>query len=350
MREIFLSTITTILIIFTNVSIAQESDTLFIAFWNLENLFDTANDLDKNDEQFLPSGDREWTDERFDIKLNHLARTIRSMNNSNGPDILGVCEIEHQSVIDSMIVRYLHDKKFKAFAFESPDKRGIDNGLVYNTEKFNLLSVRADTVHLKDNWPTRPIVNVKLLYNQSDTLSVYLNHWPSRSGGSEKSEPNRISAATTIRNMVDEEFGKNPYAKIIVMGDFNDEPTNISVLEKLGANAFICDSSALGGRIFPEKQLFNTSFQAYKDGLGTYKYKDDWNMLDQIIVSGSLITGPGLYYLCNSFEVYKPYFIVTHSGKYKGAPFPTYGGPRYLGGYSDHYPVTAKFIVEGIIK
>ena len=137
-----------------SLSFAQKGDTLFVAFWNLENLFDTANDLDKNDEQFLPDSEREWNDEKFDIKINHLARTIRSMNNSNGPDILGVCEIEHQSVVDSMLVRYLLDKNYKAFAFESPDKRGIDNGLIYNTNKFELVSVRADTVHLRQRQVT----------------------------------------------------------------------------------------------------------------------------------------------------------------------------------------------------
>jgi predicted extracellular nuclease len=319
---------------------------LFIAFWNLENLFDTANDLDKNDEQFLPTGDKVWTDERFDIKINRLARTIRAMNDYKGPDILGVCEIEHQSVIDSMLVRYLNDKHYESIALETPDKRGIDNGLIYDKDKFELLSVKGDTVHLKDGWPTRLILNVKLLFNNSDTLSVYVNHWPSRSRGRVESEPNRISAATTLRTMVDKEFALNPDAKIIIIGDFNDECTDVSVIEYLAANSFICDSLGNGERISPEKQLFNTSFQAYKEGLGSYKYRDDWNLLDQIIVSGSLITGPELYYQCNSFEVYKPEFMVTHTGKYAGAPFPTYGGKRYLGGYSDHYPVTAKFITE----
>jgi predicted extracellular nuclease len=335
------------LIFLSSLSHAQsKDDTLFIAFWNLENLFDTIDDTEKNDEQFLPDGDKEWTDERLDIKLNHLAKVIRSMNNSNGPDLLGVCEVEHQSMLDSLIARYLNDFNYKIAYVESPDKRGIDNGLIYNSNIFELLSVKGDIVNLKDNWPTRPIVNVKLIYKSVDTLSVYINHWPSRSRGREESEPNRIAAASTLRNSVDEDFTKNPNAKIIVFGDFNDEPTNISVIETLNANTFKCDSLSAEYLINTKGELFNTSYQAYEDGLGTYKYRDDWNMLDQIIISGDLITNPDFYYFCNSFSIYKPYFMVTQSGNYTGTAFPTYGGSRYLGGYSDHFPVTAKFLIR----
>ena len=337
------------LIILSSLSFGQsKDDTLFIAFWNLENLFDTIDDTEKNDEEFLPGGDKEWTDERLDIKLNHIARVIRSMNNSNGPDLLGVCEVEHQSMLDSLISRYLDDFNYNIAYVESPDKRGIDNGLIYNSNIFKLLSVEGEIVHLKDDWPTRPIVHVRLIYKSIDTISVYVNHWPSRSGGKEKSEPNRVAAASTLRKSVDEDFNLNPNAKIIVIGDFNDEPTNISVLETLNANPFKCDSLKAENIFNTVRELFNTSYQAYEDGLGTYKYRDDWNLLDQIIISGDLINDPEFYYICDSFNIYKPYFMVTNSGKYKGTAFPTYGGRRYLEGYSDHFPVTAKFLTRRI--
>jgi predicted extracellular nuclease len=335
------------LIILTSFSSAQsKDDTLFIAFWNLENLFDTIDDTEKNDEQFLSGGDKEWTEERLDIKLNQLAKVIRSMNNSNGPDLLGLCEVENQLILDSLIARYLNDFNYKIAYVESPDERGIDNGLIYNSDIFKIILVKADTVHLKDNRPTRPIVNVKLIYESIDTLSVYINHWPSRSRGREISEPNRIAAASTLRNSVDEDFSQNPNAKIIVFGDFNDEPTNVSVLETLNANTFKCDSINQGYLYETKGELFNTSYQAYENGLGTYKYRDDWNMLDQIIISGDLITNPDFYYICNTFNIYKPYFMVTQSGKYSGTAFPTYGGKQYLGGYSDHFPVTARFLIR----
>ena len=331
-------------------SFAQNKDTLYIGFWNLENLFDTIDDPDKNDEEFLPEGGRGWTEQRLDIKLNHLAKVIRSMNNDNGPDILGVCEVEHQSLLDNMISRYLIDRNYKVAYLESPDNRGIDNGLIYNSNKFQLLSVSGDTIHLADGWPTRLILNVKLLSEETDTLSVYVNHWPSRSRGQKESEPNRIAAANTLYKAVREEFDMNPLSRIIIIGDFNDEPTNVSILDSLGAHPFICDSLRLGQKISAAGALFNTSYQMYENGYGSYKYRDDWNMLDQIIISGSLITGPKIYYECNSFEVFKADYLVTQSGQYAGTPSPTFGGRKYLGGFSDHFPVTAKFLIEGIIE
>ena len=344
----YLIKFTPVIFIALSISLyAQKIDTLFVAFWNQENFFDAIDDPDKNDEEFLPTGDKEWTNERLDVKENHHARIIRSMNNGKGPDLLGVCEVEHESVLDSMISKYLSDINYKVAYLESPDNRGIDNGLIYNADKFKVISVSGDTVHLSDGYPTRLILGVKLLTNNNDTLIVYVNHWPSRRGGEEKSEPNRVSAAETLRSSVQKDFMKNPNSKIIIIGDFNDEPGNNSILKTLMAHPVYCDSIPQGDEISSSAQLFNLSYKAYKDGLGSYKYRDDWNLLDQVIVSGDLLTGDKFHYLCNSYEVYKPYAMVTHSGTYEGAPFPTYGGRRYLGGYSDHFPVFAKFLIFG---
>jgi endonuclease/exonuclease/phosphatase family metal-dependent hydrolase len=273
-----------------------------------------------------------------------LARVIRSMNNYYGADILGVCEVEHQSVLEELTSKFLADINYKIAYLESPDNRGIDNGLIYNADKFFVLSVSSDTVHLADNWPTRLILKVKLLTRWNDTLSVYVNHWPSRSRGKELSEPNRISAANTVRKAVDEEFSCNPNAKIIIIGDFNDEPSNISLLNSLRALALHCNLSVSISEV-TSSDLYNISYSAYNDSIGTYLYHGVWNMLDQIIVSEDLITNPALKYICNSFEVYKPHYLVTRSGRYKGAAYPTFGGRRYLGGYSDHFPVVAKFLI-----
>jgi endonuclease/exonuclease/phosphatase family metal-dependent hydrolase len=345
-----MKTITTFIIIAITIvlgtsSKAQNQDTLYVAFWNLENLFDTVDNPEKNDEQFLPDGDREWTEEKLDKKMYNIARVIRSMNNYYGADILGVCETEHQSVLEKLTGKFLSDINYKIAYLESPDRRGIDNGLLYNADKFFVLSVSSDTVHLADNCPTRLILKVKLLNKWNDTLSVYVNHWPSRSRGRELSEPNRISAANTVRKSVDDEFSTNPKAKIIIVGDFNDEPSNISMINSLKALAFSCDSP-LGISSVAGSDLYNISYSAYNDSIGTYLYRGDWNMLDQIIVSGDLITNPKLNYICNSFEVYSPQYMVTRSGRYKGAAYPTFGGRRYLGGYSDHFPVVAKFLIN----
>jgi predicted extracellular nuclease len=276
MKKFFL-----LILITTSVSCSQ-TDTLTVAFWNLENLFNTVDDPDKDDEEFLPSGSKEWTEERLDKKMYNLSRVIRSMNDDNGPDILGVCEVEHQYLLDDLIEKHLDNKNYKTAYLESPDNRGIDNGLIYNSDIFSLISVKGDTVKLGDGYPTRLILNVNLLTPDNDTLYVYVNHWPSRRGGETESEPNRIDAAETLRKAVDENFNSNPEAKVIILGDFNDEPGDKSIINHLRATPFYCDSSEYYDSILLE--LLNISYPAYAIVLGSYKYRDDWNMLDQIII------------------------------------------------------------------
>lgn len=331
------------LFIFLLNTYSRQSDTISVAFWNVQNLFDTVDDPDKNDEEYLPSGDREWTSEKLDTKLYNLSRIIRSMNNDKSPDILGVCEVEHQHLLDSLVSKFLHDKNYKTAYLESPDGRGIDNGLIYNSDLFSLLFVKGDTVILDDKYPTRLVLYAGLLTKANDTLHVYVNHWPSRRGGAAESEPNRIRAAETVRASVDKNFEMNSESKIIIIGDFNDEPNNVSILNSLKATPFYCDTTRYIENL---SELYNLAYPSFADGLGTYKYRDDWNMLDQVIVSGALINSEDIYYLCNSFEVYKPEVMVTKSGKYEGTPFPTFGGRTYLGGYSDHFPVVTKFILK----
>jgi len=340
-----------ILFLFNSTCNAQEEDTLYVAFWNLQNLFDTVDDPEKNDESFLPDGDMEFTPERLEKQMYNLSRVIHSMNSGNGPDLLGVCEVENQAVLSSIVNKFLPELDYKIAYLESPDNRGIDNGLLYKANKFKLLNLQADTIYLSDGWPTRLIFGVNLLTESDEKITVFVNHWPSRSGGRKESEPNRITAAQTLRDAVDRIFSKDASAKIMIIGDFNDEPTNVSILNTLNAQPIICDF-AEDIEVLEDNytDLFNLSYKTYVDGLGTYIYKDDWNMLDQIIVSRSLLSDKNFFYLCNSFEIYKPYYIVTQSGQFKGAPFPTYGGRRYLGGYSDHFPVIAKFILNKMNK
>ena len=337
-----------ILITFSNIACAQQNkDTLYVAHWNLENLFDSLDDPKTEDEDFLPSGSKEWTDERLDKKLYNLSRVIRSMNEDDGPDILGVCEVEHQALLDTMTSDYLSDKSYKTAYLESPDGRGIDNGIIYNSNRFKLLDVKGLTIDIGGGYNTRLILEGVFLFEAKDTLYFFVNHWPSRRGGESDSEPRRVQAAKTLREEVEAILEANSKSKIIIVGDFNDEPTNISITENLKAQPFFCDS--LDHKNLPEDfgtDLFNLSYKAWFDGLGSYKYKDDFNMLDQIIISKDLLLEDDLKYICNTFEVYKPYLMVTRTGKFQGAPFPTYGGSRYLGGYSDHFPVIAKFLVK----
>ena len=323
------------------------SDTLFVASWNLENLFDTVDDPGKIDEEFLPGSRKDWTNERLDKKLSNLARVINAMNNNKGPDILGVCEVEHESLLKNMIKKYLQGKNYLVAYRESPDERGIDNGILYNADKFKLLSMHADTVHLNDSDQTRLVLNANLLLKESgDTLHVFENHWPSRYGGAEETEVNRDKAASVLRKRVNFYLAQSKDAKIIIMGDFNDEPGNESLLKVLNAQPYDCDAHGSLQNLKNGDILLNTSYKDFQNGEGTYNYRNDWNMLDQIIISSTLIAGK-LKYICNSFRIFKPDFLVEQSGKYKGYPFPTYGGNKYLGGYSDHFPVTAKFLITG---
>jgi endonuclease/exonuclease/phosphatase family metal-dependent hydrolase len=338
-----------VIFLFSNIVgfalLKPERDTLFVAFWNLENLYDTLDDPFKDDAEFLPDSKKDWTGERFSKKLFNLARIIRSMNFEKGPDILGICESENEFALTSLINKNLKDMNYEIAYRESPDRRGIDVALIVRKDKFKLISIKADTVILPDNYPTRLILNVKLKSSIGEIIDVFVNHWPSRRGGVEKSEKNRIAAAEVLKRNVDVILKKNPEAKIIIMGDFNDEPSNISINEVLDAKMYDCNMMRSGGMI-PSAALYNLSSVTQSLGMGSYKFQDQWNMIDQIIISGGLISNNKIEYLSESFHVYKNEIMVTHSGKYEGAPFPTFGGDRYLGGYSDHFPVVAKFLIR----
>lgn len=317
---------------------AQLFDTLFVAFWNVENLFDTVDDPQKNDEDFLPEGKLKWTKERFDEKCLNLAKAIRAMNDGRGPDIIGLAEVENKFVLETLTSKYLLDLNYKIAHLESPDERGIDVALLFRGRCAKSITITGHTVRLPDNNPTRLILQVDLLCKKKETATFFINHWPSRRGGEEKSEINRVTAASVLKAQTQKLLKSQKNAHIIIMGDFNDEPANISIRDTLGAAPFACSAEN------SPSELYNLAWEKKQAGEGTLKYRDNWNMLDQIIVSKSLLSGK-FKYICNSFAIFKPFFLVTQTGKYKDSPAPFYGGERYLGGYSDHFPVTAKFLI-----
>jgi Endonuclease/Exonuclease/phosphatase family len=346
MKRYFILTIFLLFVFASIPLLAQKkyNDTLFVASWNLENLFDTLHDTNKRDIEFTPNAPKHWTKKRMEIKLQHLARVINDMNDGRGPDLLGTCEVEHKYILEKMIKEYFKNKDYQVAYRESPDERGIDNGLIYNTRKFKLISVYGDTIHITNGDPTRLILNANLVYNNKDTLHVFVNHWPARIGGTSKTEPERIEAANTLKEEV--EKIASPKIKIMIIGDFNDDPNNISILRTLDAKPFICSDKSQVDKInFHKFSLFNLAYESAKEGLGTYRYRKNWNMLDQLIVSDNLIDGD-IQYVCNSFHIFKPNYLVEHSGYYTGTALPTYGGNKYIGGYSDHFPITAKFIIR----
>jgi predicted extracellular nuclease len=339
-KSIFICLLLTILSTLPPFTFARSQDTLTIAFWNVENFFDTLNTNGKNDEEFSPASKKHWNSERYQSKVLHLAQVIGDMNGSRGPDILGMSETETKEVVDDLVNSTIKNLNYKVVRIQSPDERHISTALIYKSDKFELLNAEGDTVHLENNHPTRLILHVSLLMKNNETLHVFVNHWPSRLGGQDASEINRVTAAKTLRASVDNLLKKDLAANIVIMGDFNDEPTNNSIKRDLNAEEFICDSADFS------YSLHNLAWEKKRKGEGTLKFQDQWNMLDQIIVSSVDVQSTHLpfYFLCGSFTIFKPVYMIETDEKYTGSPLPTYGGNKYLAGYSDHFPVVAKFL------
>lgn len=323
-----------------------KTDTLFVAFWNLENLFDTIDDPTKDDQEFLPDGPKEWTQDRLDKKMYNIARAIKSMNDYKAPDVIGVAECENRALLETLVSKYFSDRNYKIAYAESPDNRGIDCGFIYSADKFKLAASDSYEIKKLSSSPTRLILHAALQTQDGEQIHFFVNHWPSRREGASETEYKRIEAAKVLKREVERIFDKNKLAKIIIMGDFNDEPVDEAILKTLGADPFKCDPSNAKINDAPGKELYNLSYNLFEKGLGTITFRGDWNLFDQIIVSSGLVMQKGLSYLCDSFSIFNSNLVATRSGKYKGSPFPTYGGNRYLGGYSDHFSVSAKFILR----
>jgi len=312
---------------------AEKKDTLYVASWNVENLFDNIDDPNKNDEEFTAQGHKEWTNERINDKMSNLASVIKYMNNGDGPDLIGFMEVEHKYLIEKIAVNFLHNKSYKVVGFESPDFRGIDNYILYDSVKLELVEYNKIPVQFNSvDYVTRDILHGLFKYD-GELLDLFVNHWPSRRGGEESSQPRRISAASTLRRYIDSLVSVRDIPNIIIVGDFNDEPDNYSIENILKAGRL--DES--------DKLLHNLALKKYEDGLGTHYYNKEFNMLDQIIISSGLLNNKGLDYIPNSFEIVKSNFFIYTEGKNEGAIKSSFGGGKYLGGYSDHLPVAAKF-------
>lgn len=259
------------------------------------------------------------------------------MNNGEGPDILGVCEIENYYVLKELSKRFLSDLNYKIVHYESPDPRGIDVGLLYKPKKVKFISSEKITVPVENR--SRDILHT--IFNvKNENLHVFINHWPSRRGGEAASEPRRIAASTVLRKKIDSLLFIDPKTNILVLGDFNDTPQNKSILLHLMASPFDCDSLS---DVYPSN-LFNIAYKKHIEGKGSYFFQEEFEMIDQIIISKGLLDKKGLDYICNYFEIISNELNTTRSGKFKGAPYPTFGSGRYLGGYSDHFPVGAVLI------
>lgn len=317
----------------------KEASTAFrVGFYNVENLFDTEDDPIGIDEEFLPTGKKEWTQERYSKKLNSLARVIEALKT---PAILGLCEVEHAAVVEDLAnTSQLKKVGYELVHYESPDMRGIDVALLYDSDLFKLLEkdyIRIDfPLWLEaEKYTSRDIVYAKLRNKAGELFHVFVNHWPSRRGGLELSEKRRLWVASHLKQALNAILLKDSGANIIVMGDLNDEPSSRSVANVLGAASLEERDSLMLPAV-----LYNPFASIEAADQGSYNYRGDWNMLDHIIISGFDQTDQ---WQMKNFGVLKEDWMLYVSKKGAASPNKTYGGPRYYGGFSDHLPVFVDF-------
>jgi predicted extracellular nuclease len=303
-----------------------------IAFYNVENLFDTIDIPNKFDEDFTPTGKQVWNTERYAKKLADLDKVITAMA---FPTLLGVCEIENEAVLKDLTAQSGMSKhNYGIVHYESPDKRGIDNALLYQKAYFKVEStdnIRIEfPASMEEGYTSRDIIYAKGIFLNQFPLHIFVNHWPSRRGGEKESQPKRVLVAQHLRNAVDKIFSKDPNANIVIIGDMNDEPDNDSILKTLKA-----------GEIEDQIQtatLYNCMAKLKQQNNGTYNYRGNWNMLDNIITSSNLLSPTSKIHIQNP-TIFQEDWMMFDSPKNGKTPNRTYGGPNYYGGISDHLPV-----------
>jgi hypothetical protein len=298
-------------------------------FYNTENCFDSFDDsLNTQDDEYLPDSDKHWTFSRYKKKLNNIARVIMVAGEWQPPTVVGLCEIENDAVLKQLI-RWtgLGELKYNYIHFESGDHRGIDVALLYRKDLFKPIYSKAFVVDLPGNSRTRDILMVYGVLNKTDSIYFFVNHWPSRYGGSESSELHRLCASKRLIGLCDSIKAINSQASILIMGDFNDTPLNTSILNVVESG-------------FVNMKSFNN-----QDSIGSNKFRYQWELIDQMLVTPSLIDRFETRQLVPKFEIVNLPFLLEEDPTYLGVkPYRTYQGPMYKGGYSDHLPVMVSFI------
>ena len=320
---------------------AQKGQNAVIAFYNLENLFDTENDPLINDEQFLPEGDYQWTQERYERKLENMSKVISLIAKEyGGPVAIGVSEIENRRVLEDLIATdNLKPFNMGIVHYDSPDRRGVDVALLYQKDRFRVIHSFPYRLITEDTtFRTRDQILITGIIDEIDTVNIIVNHWPSKLGGEKRSMPKRIAAAELSKHISDSLMHANPASKVLIMGDLNDNPDAKSIVNYLQAKGKAKDVGV--------NQLFNPMYKLYMDGIWSYVYRDEPNVIDQIIISYGLLNATkGFKY--NSARIFRASFLLTKSGSYEGIPLRTFAGGNYLGGYSDHLPV---YLILDLIK
>lgn len=312
---------------------AQKNDAAFIRlmFYNTENLFDTSDDTLKDDNDFLPEGVMRWNYLRYNKKISDLYKTIAAAGEWNMPAFIALCEVENKKVLEDLLRNtYLSKYDYQIIHEESSDERGIDVCMIYRKECAEVLqfSYRIPAGTGAEEFRSRSVLLASMLI-QGDTLHLIVNHWPSRRGGALAGEDLRMKIAGFVKGLCDSiGMASNGRAKIIICGDFNATPDDIVI-------------KLLSDMDSPGIALINLSENAAEKGEGSYRYKGIWEMIDQVIVSESLLNSEsGLFTAPDKFRIFSPDFLLEKDPVYPGfSPYATYRGYRYHGGFSDHLPV-----------
>jgi hypothetical protein len=312
-----------------------------IGFYNCENFYDTTDNPIVNDEEFLPNGPKHYNSTIYWNKVEHLATVlsligtdVSGIPNKDGLSLIGVSEIENDTVLNDLVNhQLLKSRGYKIVHYDSRDARGVDVALLYNPKRFVVEKSDKLFVQLpsgsKDAWFTRDVLWVRGKLD-GESIDVYVNHWPSRSGGEERSAPARAAAASVVKRHVDSVAKANGTQKVVIMGDLNDDPVSPSIMEVLQAKGKARDVRDGG--------LFNPWMELYKNGIGTLAYQDNWNLFDQIIISYPWLNKEQKGYFFYKNFIFNKEFMMENVGRYKGYPMRTWDGNAYRGGYSDHFP------------
>lgn len=338
MKKLFLTTLLVAGVLFS--CFAQRPH--MVVFYNLENLFDTINDPDKLDDEFLPDGVKKWNSSKYYRKQSNIDKVFFDMAaiNREFPAVIGVSEIENRLVLEDLVSQpKMSLGNYRIVHYDSPDRRGVDCAFLYRPDVFKLEGSKAHKFEMPGmpNFRTRDLVTMWGTI-EGEPFFFLVSHWPSRLGGKEASDAKREAAASQCRRIADSVRIANPNTKVVIMGDLNDDATDKSITDVLGAKAKINKLS--------EGDLYSPYIELLKAGYGTLGYRDSWNLFDNIIVSENLATGstgslklvraPKSKYYGNIFS--RPY-MMQREGQYRNYPLRTFVSNNFQNGFSDHLPV-----------
>lgn len=324
-------------------------------WYNVENLYDTDDNPQTDDGEFLPDGNRHWTSGRYYRKLQQIAKAITAAGEWSTPALIGLCEVENDSVLTRLIRHTpLRKQDYRYCITHGSDPRGINIALLYQRDQFRYIGHAEHPIHFSRHThkQSRNILHVYGEVATGDRLDIFVCHFPSRYGGEKESEADRFDAARTLRTLCDSLHSLRPNPLILIMGDFNDTPDDISIRKILHAQPFPISCPTISN--FPGREpktdadslhLYNLSSAGPTDPAGSHKYQGEWSRLDQIILSSALTdTTAAMHYIPGSARIFSPPFLLTKDKTWRGQrPFRTYYGFKYEGGYSDHLPLIADF-------